>query len=180
MNATRILGQYVGIGIGRQLGDHLLQQVGDAALVRSGDGDGALDAEMGELGEHRLLVQAVGLVHHQEEAAATLAQPGQDALVQRRGAIAAVHHEQHQVGLVHGGARLARGGAGQPLFVTGKAAGVAQRERAVLIAAADAVMAVAGDAWLVMHQGVATARERVENGGFADIRPTHQSDQWQH
>jgi hypothetical protein len=41
-------------------------------------------------------------------------------------------------------------------------------------------MAVAGDAGLVVDQRVTGARERIEDGGLADIRPSDQGDQWQH
>jgi hypothetical protein len=108
---------------------------------------------------------------------AGLSQPGQDRLVQRRGAFPAVHDEQHQVGFFRRGARLARGGAGQPSVVLGQSAGIADGERMPFVEPADAVVAVAGDARLVMHQGVTRSREPVEQRRFADVRPSDQGDQ---
>jgi hypothetical protein len=50
----------------------------------------------------------------------------------------------------------------------------------VFVATADAVVAIAGNARFVVDEGVAAARERVEDRGLADIRPADESDQWQH
>ena len=55
---------------------------------------------------------------------AVLRSQAQDVVVQRRGAFAAVDDEQHQVGFLGRGARLARGGAGQAFVLAGDAAGV--------------------------------------------------------
>ena len=71
------------------------------------------------------------------------------------GAFATVDDEQDQVGFFGRGTRLARGRAGQALVLAGDAAGVDHGERTLAFGPADAVVAVAGDAGLVVHQGVA-------------------------
>src|SRR5690606_35227003 len=43
-----------------------------------------------------------------------------------------------------------------------------------------AVMAVAGDAGLVVHQGVAGARQCIEECRLADVRAAHEGDQGKH
>ena len=50
----------------------------------------------------------------------------------------------------------------------------------VLVEAADTVVAVAGDAGLVVDQRVTGARKRIENSRLADILLSNQGDQRQH
>src|SRR5690606_6987513 len=66
------------------------------------------------------------------------------------------------------------------LLIAGDAAGVDYREPAPGLGAADAVMTVPGNPGLVMDQRVAGTRECVEQGRFADIRPTDQCDDGKH
>src|SRR3546814_10286567 len=80
------------------------------------------------------------------------------------GTLAAVDDEQDQVRLLRTGTRLARGCAGQVAafqvgVLAGDAAGVDQYERPLLDQPADAVVAVAGDAGLVVHERIAGARQ---------------------
>ncbi len=134
----------------------------------------------GEFGHRRLQVDAVGLVDHQQGRLGQLAQPAQDVVVQRRGAFAAIDDEQDQVGFFRRGARLARGGAGQAFVLAGDAACIDQHERAAFDQPADAVVAVAGHPRLVMHQRVAGTRQRVEQGGLADIGAPDEGDEGKH
>src|SRR5690606_1536831 len=133
-----------------------------------------------EFRQRRLQVDAVGLVDDEQGRLGQLAQPAQDLVVERGSAFAAIDHEQDQVGLLRGGARLPRGGAGQALVLAGDAAGIDQHERTPLDQPADAVVAVAGDAGLVVDQRVAGAGQRVEQRGLADVGAPDQGDEGQH
>ena len=93
------------------------------------------------------------------------------------GAFAAIDDEQDQVGFFGRRARLPRGGAGQAFFAAGDAAGVDEDERALGIEAAHAVVAVARDAGLVVDQGVARARQRIEQRRLTDVGATDQGDE---
>jgi hypothetical protein len=74
-------------------------------------------------------------------------------------------------GLFDGQAHLLRSEALDAFFFTGQAAGVHHHER-TCAGAAHAVMAVSRDARHVCHQGVAAARQCVEEGRFNDIGTT--------
>ena len=148
--------------------------------MRGRDGEAVGEAEPREIGQRRSRIQAVGLVDHQQHRARGLAQPLQDVIVQGRGALAPVDHEQDQVGLRRGRTRLACGGPGQPFLFACDAAGVDHHERTAFVQAADAVVAVAGHARLVVHQRIASARQRVEQRRLADIGAAHEGDRGEH
>ena len=154
----------------------MVDQLVDALAVRRGHGDDVAEAVAGEIVAGGLGIEAVDLVDHQHGRPRGLAQPGQDLVVQRRGAFAAVDDEQHQVGFLGRGACLARGRAGQALVLAGDAAGVDDGERLLALGAAHAVMAIAGHARLVMDQGVATARQRIEERRFSDVGATNEGN----
>ncbi len=141
---------------------HFIEQLVQTLPMRGRDGDDVGEAVAREVRPHGVLVDAVDLVDDQQGRPRQLAQPGQDLVIQRRGAFAAIDHEQHQVGFAGGGTRLARGGAGQAFLVTGDAAGVDHDEGRLPFQPAHAIVAVPGHAGLVMDQRVATARQRVE------------------
>ncbi len=176
----RVVVQLLGLTLLRQPGEDPLHQRVDAMPVRGRHREAVLEAVAGELRQRRARVEAVGLVDHQHHRPAALAQPLHEFVVQARRAFAAVHHQQHQVGLRGGGAGLARGGARQPFLDAGDAAGVHQQERALRIDPADAVVAVAGHARLIVHQRVAAAGEHVEQRRFADVGATCQGDEGKH
>jgi hypothetical protein len=138
------------------------------------------NAEAREFAQHLRLVHAVDLVDDEHRRLAGAAQRGEDVLVLRQDAIARVHHEDAQVGFLDGGHRLLRREPGHAFVFAAQAAGVHEYEGAAVDLAANAVVAVARDARLIVHQGVARARERVENRGFTDVRSADQGDQGQH
>ena len=77
--------------------------------------------------------------------------------------------------------RLARSRAGQAFgfkmgVFTCDAAGIDQRERPRVIQPADAIVAVAGHARLVVHQRIASARQRSEQRRLADIGTACEGD----
>src|SRR3546814_5020478 len=99
--------------------------------------------------------------------------------------LAAVDDEQDQVRLLRTGTRLARGCAGQVAafqvgVLAGDAAGVDQYERPLLDQPADAVVAVAGDAGLVVHERIAGARQRIEQRRFTDVGTTDKGNEGEH
>ena len=163
-----------------QLFEDLLQQRVDALAVRRRDRDDVLEAVARELVQCGLRVDAVGLVDDQHRRPRGPAQPREDVVVHGRGAFAAIDDEQHEVGLLGRRARLARGGAGQALVDAGDTAGVDHGERTHALGAADAVVAVAGDTGLVVDQGIAAARQRIEQRGFSDVGTTNERDKRKH
>src|SRR3546814_18581642 len=81
--------------------------------------------------------------------------------------------------------RLARGCAGQVAafqvgVLAGDAAGVDQYERPRLDQPADAVVAVAGDAGLGVHESIAGARQRIDQRRFNDDGTTTKGKQGEH
>ncbi len=148
--------------------------------MRGRHGQHFAEAVAGEFRADGVLVGAVDLVDQQQRRARQLAQPGQDLVVHRRGALAGIDDEQDQISFGRSSAGLARSGASQAFLFLGNTAGVHDEEMVVLVQTADAVVAVAGDAGLVMDQGVTRAGQSIEDGRLADIRPSNQGDQRQH
>lgn len=133
-----------------------------------------------EFRAHGFFVGAVDLVDHQHGRPRQFAQPGQNLVIERGRAFAAIDHEQHQIGFAGGGPCLAGRGPGKTFLVAGDTTGIDDDERLLLVETADPVVAVASDAWLVVNQRVTGARQRIEDGGLADIGPSNQGDQGQH
>ena len=151
-----------------------------STLVCSGYRNRFAQAEACEFGHGFVRIGSVDLVDQQQHWFAAAAQLRQDRFIQRQRALLGIDHEQNQARLFDRGLRLARGETSQALFVIADAAGIHQQERLALDPPADAVMTVAGDAGLVVHQRIAGAGEGVEKGRFADVGPANQGDQWQH
>ena len=148
--------------------------------MRGRNGRGIGKAVAGEIRQGCGFVDAVDLVDHQQRRTRGLAQPGQDFIVQRGGAFAAVDDEQDEVGLLGGGARLPRGRARQTLFFAGDTARVHHQERDLLIQAADTVIAIAGHAGRVVDQRKFLTDQPIEQRGFSDIRPAYDGDRKRH
>ena len=148
--------------------------------MRGRHADAVAETVAREFVERGLHVDAVDLVHDQQHRAIALAQPGEDGVVERGRAFAAIHDEQHQVGFLSGGARLLRGGTGEAFLLPGDAAGIDQHERAFRIEPAHAVVAVARHAGRIMHERIAAAGQRVEQRRLADIGTTDEGDEREH
>ena len=143
-------------------------------------GSASLDAVAREFAERRLRVDAVGLVDDEEGRRRDLAQPREDVVIERRRAFAPVDHEQDEVGFLGRGTRLAGRRTGEAFLAASDAAGIDQHERTRRIEPADAVIAIARDAGLVVHQRIARTRQRIEQRRFTDVGATDQGDEGQH
>ncbi len=167
----------VRLGQARQALQRGLDHRAHALPVRTGHGQHLAQAELEEFDELRALGHALGLVGHQHAGLAQAAQVGGDVVVLRAQAGARVDNEQHHVALGHGLAGLLG-----HLAVDAALAGVGLEAAGVdddvflLAQAPIAVVAVAREAGQVGHNGVACAREAVEQRGLAHIGTTHEGD----
>ncbi len=162
-------------GVGK-LRQHQVHEVRNTVAVHRRNRERIAQPQRMELrGDHRQH-HPFGLVDDEPDFAACFAQLAADDPVLVRQAGARIHHEQHGVGLVHRLARLPR-----HLVVNAvlrhrlETAGVDHQIRLVADAAVT-VMAVARNARRIGDDGVARAREPVEQRRLADIRPADYHD----
>ena len=129
-----------------------------------------------ELGQAAAVLHAFGLVHRQQAGLAQAPQFVGDVVVLGREALPAVEHEDDDVGLGHGLARLLGHLAVDAAAGVGlEAAGVDDDE----FARPDvpgAVVAVTRQAGEVGHDRVTRLREAVEQGRLAHVRAADQGD----
>ncbi len=156
-----------------------LEHLVDAAAVGGGDRDRIPQGQRAELGASEVGIDGVDLVGHQEAALVPLAQVLGDHLVGGGQAGAGIDQEQHGIGLLDGLQRLLGHFRIDALFVAGDAAGIDDDEFLALPLGL-AVLAVAGQARVLRHDGVAGAGQAVEQGGLADVRATHQGNNGNH
>ncbi len=119
---------------------------------------------------------AVALVHAENHRLAASTQQSGDLFVGRRDAAGQVRHKNNRVRGVDGKLRL--GADPRRDFLLGPglyAAGVHQRKGPAVPLAA-AVNPVARHARRIVHNGNAPAHQLVEQGGFPDVRPSHDGD----
>ena len=129
---------------------------------------------------HASSSRPIGLVDHQKDRFGGFSQPREDRFIERRRTLAAVHDQQNHIGLVDACTGLLGGESRQTRLIAGKATRVDQSERFSFKQPADTVVAIAGHSGLIVNESVAAARQRVEQGGLADIRSADQRDQRQH
>ena len=153
-----------------------LHQRVHAVTMSGGNGHGHAQPQRMELGGSHRARDALALVDGQHHLAGRAAQLLGDLLVTGQQALTAVDHEDDHVGLDDGLAGLAghlfgHAGGGHRL----EAAGVDQHDT-LAVERGRAIVPVTGKARNVGHQGVARARQAVEQGGLAHVGPPHQRD----
>ena len=151
-----------------------VEQVADALPVLRGDEVGPVEAEPRELGE--VLLAALGLVHHDEDALARAPQPAGDRLVVRQQARAAVHQEEHHVRLLDRPLGLQRGGPEERVVRAEEQPARVDELEGVALPAHLGVVAVAGRARAAVGDGLAAAADPVEERGLADVGAADEGD----
>lgn len=126
------------------------------------------------------VAHALGLVDGEQDAAPGFAQVIGDHAILRRQSQAAIDDEDHDIGFNHGLARLLGHLSHDAFLGNGfEAAGIDGDERTVADPA-FAVVAIARQARNIRNQRVTRARQTVEEGRFADIRPPYKGNDWFH
>lgn len=159
----------------RELADDEVEQVACAVAIGSADADGIAQAKAVELGGAVLLLGAVGLVGSEDDGGVGTTQDVGHLLVEIGNAMLHIYKEEYQVGLADGNDYLLT----YFLFkyvvaVDDPSAGIYNGEF-VSAPLALAVLTVARSACLGVHDGVARLGKAVEQGGFAHIGPSHDS-----
>ncbi len=159
--------ELLGRGVRQGLQDRV-QHVAGAAAVQRGDRVGLAEAQRPQGGGVGLAALAVDLVGAQDDGLAGPAQQLDDGLVGVGGADGGVDDEDDRVGRLDGVLGLGGDGGVEAQHVLLPAAGVDDLEAASgpFGLVADAV---AGDAGLVLHDGLAAADDPVHQGRLADI-----------
>jgi hypothetical protein len=144
--------------------------------VQGRDGDHALDPQAIELVRLAVAVGRVGLVGDVDHGLLRATQQIDLGVVGARGRQRRVEHTHDQIGLGDGDVDLALDPLAHGIFALGiEAAGVDHR---VAASAREhvAVVAVARDPGLVVHDRGLLAHEAVEQRALADVRPPHDGD----
>ena len=151
-------------------------QAADALPVRRRDGVRIANAQFMEFTQQRRLHHAFGLVGSQQHFFALCAQVVGNVMVLRGQASAHIHHKDHGVGLGHRlTGLLGHFGHNARGFVGLKTTGVHHDEFAVAQTRV-AIVAVAGQAGVVGHDGVAALGDAVEQGRLAHVGAAHQGN----
>ncbi len=132
-----------------------------------------------ELGRGEIRIHAFGFVHGDENAPAHAPQLLADRAVLGGETFACVGDQQDRVGLRDRGPRLLRHFHEYALPFRLQPAGIDHEVRPVPHAP-RAVVAIAGQAGHIGDQGVARAREPVEQRGLADVRPADDDESGLH
>ena len=132
-----------------------------------------------ELGGGDGLVDPVDLVGGEEDRLAVAPEPISDALVRAGQALSRIEHQHHRVGLLDRERSLVGDERGDRIPVVGEAAGVDDHGIAPLDADV-AVAPVTGQSGQVRDEGVPRARQRVEQGGLADVGAADECDRGKH
>ena len=127
----------------------------------------------------KLRSEALGLVHRHGNRFVVGAEPAGNVLVGHGETFAAVDHQYHRIGLVHGCLRLPCGSGGKRTLVVAETPGIDDDDRAAMDVG-EAIAAISGQPREVGHERVPGTGELVEERGLADVRPTHQSDCGEH
>ena len=167
------LGQQA-LTLGTPVFQAFLHQRVHAVTMGGGNGHGHAQPQRMELGGSHRARDALALVDGQHHLAGRAAQLLGDLLVTGQQALTAVDHEDDHVGLDDGLAGLAshlfgHAGGGHGLEATG-----VDQHDTLAVERGRAIVPVTGETRDVGHQGVARARQAVEQGGLAHVGPPHQ------
>ena len=147
---------------------HGVEHVAGAAAVQRGDRPRLAEAEVPQAVGLRLGAGVVDLVGDQHDGLARRAQDLHDRLVGVGDADGGVDHEQHRVGDVDGHLGLGGDPLGEAAGVGVPAAGVDDGERAA-VPVGVVGHPVTGDAGDVLHDGLATTDDPVDQGRLAHV-----------
>ena len=165
------------LGFGQQL-DQGVEQVAGPEAVQRADRVRLTEAEREQLPHERLARRVVDLVGQHQDRLITAPEELRDPGVLLGDAGRHVGDEQHDVGLVHGPLALTahllveHGAAGHPT------AGVDEAELGPLPLGVD-LLAVAGDARLLLDDRGPVADDAVQQGGLAHVGAAHDGDHGQ-
>ncbi len=168
----------VGLGLGLDLGElgqeghEVVEHVAGAAAVQRADRVGVAEAEAHELPGRRVAVGVVDLVGDEQDRSAVAAQQVGDAAVLLGDADGDVDDEEDDVGLEDRLLALGRHLGVEGVAAGHPAAGVDEPELAALPLGRD-LLAVAGDAGLLLHDRLTATDDAVEEGGLADVGTPH-------
>ena len=165
------VGVDVVLGLLGELADDDVEQVAGTVAVGGGDAEGVAQAEGVELGCAILLLGAVGLVGGKDDGGLRAAQDVGHLLVEVGDAVLDIDHEEHHVGFLDGDEHLLADLLLEDVVgVDHPAAGIDDGELASAPFAL-AVLAVAGGARFLGHNGMTCFRQPVKQGRFAHIGP---------
>ena len=153
-----------------------LQQARKAQAVGGRHGVEVCQAELVELRQPVFQCGKVDLVHHQEDGLGGAPEVVHHLGIAGLGALAAVHHQENSVGLLHRSFGLLPHHAGQIFFAPHQTAGIYQQDGMVIPGEAG-VMTVPGDPGDIGHQGLGGAGEAVEEGGLPHVGPADDGHQ---
>jgi aminopeptidase len=152
--------------------------------VDGADGEQAAEAQLMKLGGVGVLAGLVDLVGGHQHRFSGGTEPRGDFEIERQQPFVGVDHEQEGIGHFQGDLHLFHSGSGD--WIRGRfaahqcdATGIHQGERSTAVFGFGAD-AIARDARLIMHDGDPPSHHPVEQGGFADIGTTHDSDEARH
>ena len=160
------LGQQA-VTLGAPVLQAFLHQRVHAVTMGGGNGHGHTQPQRMELGSGDRAGDALALVDGQHDLAGRAAQLLGDLLVTGQQALTAIDHEDDHVGLDDGLTGLTG-------HLFGHAGG--GHHDTLAVERSRAIVPVTGEARNVGHQGVARARQAVEQGGLAHVGPPHQRD----
>ncbi len=138
-----------------------------------------VDAKLIELSHSDVRVDAINLIGDVVDRFANLAQLRGQIFIARSQPGTGIEQEKYRVGLFHSLMGLLGHGRVDPLLFAADTSSI-NDDKASIGEARLSVLAVAGQAGQVGHQGIATARQSIEQRRLADIGTPHQGDHWNH
>ena len=167
------------VEVGRQGRHDVVEHVAGAVAVDGAHGVRVAQAQAVELPQGAFVAGVVELVDRQEDGGLGALEHAGDALVFLGHAGAAVNEEDDGVGLVAGGESLRGDGLLEAVCVAdGDAAGVDEHEVGA-VPVGLVVGAVAGDAAHLVHDGVCSLADAVDESGLAHVGAAHDGNDWQ-
>jgi hypothetical protein len=155
--------------------EHDIEQITRAAAVERADRHRFTEAEREEPPQVFLATGVVRLVRHDERVVVPASQPVGNCLVLLERAHRRVDHEQHEVGLVHGGLDLPAHLRVEVVAAGHPPAGVDEAERHTQPLGVH-LLAVASDAGAVLDDRGLLAHDAVEQRALTDVRPSDDHD----
>ena len=161
-------------------GDQGGEEIAHPLPVLGGQGDGLAKAQREGFRHPDLGGAALGLVGGQHHLAALAAQDLGEDVVQGNHPLPGVDHEQADVGVVHRLLRLGPHAGFQAVVVDVLEACGVDQDKVEVAQPAAGLPPVAGHAGAIVHDGELLARQTIEQGRLADIRPSDNSELQRH
>ena len=167
------------LGIGHKSLEHGFEQGHDALIVCGGDGVWLAEPELVKLRDGRVRIEPFSLVDREPGRFAAAPRELCREVVPRCEPGAAVDQHDQPIGFGNGALGLLHHQALDRVGVLDQPARV-DHDAGHLCAPRVAVLPIARQAREIRDQRIARAGERIEQGRFADVRPTDQCDHGQH